>query len=99
MKLTLEQAAEAGYIYCLLDGNRGIYMPQDFATNFVEWQGVEHSDIEVLRRGPESQYYWDSWCSVLMNAHYTDDEGTTWELWQDGDLFAVARRVEIEIDF
>lgn len=125
----------------LLDGSRGIYIPQNFCRSFkpeawgypmfVERYGEAEleqvrelaaieadeiggmterdreayieSKVEALTAspeqrnpdedwdacycGPDSETYWESWDSVLANATYTDDEGNTWRLHQDGDLW------------
>jgi hypothetical protein len=73
----------------LLNDSRGVYIPRDFALNFINWDGIESEDIEILQAGPEdSDWYWETWDSVLCNASYTDEKGNVWRLHQDGDLFS-----------
>jgi hypothetical protein len=80
---------------CLLDGARGIYIPQNFATNFdlKLWHCDESSNswdsIIVLREGPEIADYDDAWQDILDNAYMIDEQKHKWTLEQDGDLFAV----------
>lgn len=80
----------------LLDGNRGVYIPQVFANTFdlERMKGVQTDDIETLREGPEAEDwdawtegYWDAWTNVLDNVTFEED-GNTWHLHQDGDLWA-----------
>ena len=71
----------------LFDGNRGVYIPQNFAESCDHWQNLP-SDFEDLLHGPEAESCWDIWNEVLDNATYTDSAGNVWLLWQDGDLWA-----------
>lgn len=73
----------------LISDNRGIYIPQDFATLFdlSLWSNIEESDIETISQGPDAEWYWDAWDSIVSMAQYKHG-GHTWHLWQDGDLWA-----------
>ena len=75
----------------LLDGDRGIYVPKEFADGFNfgpdGWQGADPADLEVLRSGPDHEFYWEAWDDVLNAATFKDRKGITWGLEQDGDLF------------
>jgi hypothetical protein len=78
-------------ISLLVDGNQGIYIPQTFAQRFRldDWKGITEEDFNIcLMGGPEHEFYWDAWDTILDNASYTDKDGKTWTLYQDGDLFA-----------
>ncbi len=74
---------------CLLDGARGIYLPQSFVRCYdaASWH-VKPDDAEILEAGPYHEFYWDAWNDVLNYAYYDDGRGH-WTLEQDGDLFAV----------
>lgn len=76
-------------IVCLLDGARGVYIPQGFAEcyNHKIWNYSE-KDEKVLLEGPYYEYYWETWADVLDAAYCIDEDGKTWTLYQDGDLFA-----------
>lgn len=80
----------------LLGDHRGIYIPKDFAEGFdaEKWGLTSAEDkvnLEVLREGPENEYYWEAWDSILAEAKSTDPlTGYEYTLEQDGDLFAVA---------
>jgi len=73
----------------LLDSARGIYIPQNFveAFNAVDWH-VSMDDRGILANGPETEFYWEAWETVLNNAYYEKD-GRRWTLHQDGDLWAL----------
>jgi len=75
---------------CILDGARGIYIPQAFAEcyDMKEWK-VSEEDEKILMDGPDNDLYWETWDDVIREAEYTDEDGIVWSLWQDGDLFAV----------
>lgn len=79
-------------VILLLSDARGIYIPRDFAQdfNFDEdgWQGVSAEDRDTLS-DPNNDWYWDTWDTVLNNAHYTDKaSGKVYHLHHDGDLWA-----------
>ena len=84
-------------IVLLLDGNRGIYVPQGFAECFSreEWN-YSKEDEEILISGPDHEYYWETWDDILQNAYYIDNDGLRWHLWQDGDLFCYREDYEWE---
>ena len=74
----------------LLADNRGTYIPQHFAEDFdmAEWH-VSEDDAEILRAGPDHELYWETWANVEDRAYLVDD-GRTYHLHHDGDLFAIA---------
>lgn len=79
----------------LCDSHHGVYIPQLMARRLFDagWQGIEESDVIELECDIyENEFYWDTWERILNNAQYIDDEGETWFLWQDGDLWAVTQR-------
>ena len=78
-------------IACLINSAHGMYVPQTFIRLYraAAW-GIENSDAEILRAGPDHPDYWDTWDNVLNCAHYVAHDGRTFTLYQDGDLFAVA---------
>ena len=77
-------------IQLLLSDSRGIYIPQNFYQDFLNFKtwGLLKSDFKALRN-PDNEYYWDNWELVLNNAKHTDKDGNVWHLWQDGDLWAI----------
>lgn len=84
-------------IEILADSSRGRYIPHHFAEACdMEAWGVKPEDAAILLAGPDHEWYWEAWDSVLSSASYTDDDGHTWTLYQDGDLFAVRDDHEFE---
>jgi len=81
-------------MHFLLDSARGIYLPQGFALcyNPDEW-GLDPEDIAILKEGPDSEYYWEAWNSVLSSAKFVDAIGRVYFLYlgESGDLFAGTR--------
>ena len=82
------------YSTLILDSSRGVYIPRDFAESIdVEhWTGIDPEDLDVLWAGPDAEFYWDAWQSVLDHAETKDGR----VLHQDGDLWLVARDKAIE---
>ena len=77
-------------IVCLVDSARGSYVPQAFIDLYdaAAW-GITPADVEILRAGPDHELYWETWANVEDRA-YLVDNGRTFTLYLDGDLFAVA---------
>lgn len=95
----------------LLDSHRGVYIPRDFAQDFrfagpngqEGWEGIDPENLEILRKGPDEEFYWEAWENVLNNAFYKNERpikldgvtfpaGVTFRLEQDGDLFMMDDR-------
>ena len=75
----------------LIDGNQGIYIPQSFAqSGYQPDGGWDAEDRRTLQEGPESEFYWEAWDSVLRDTVMVDETtGDRFTLYQDGDLWAV----------
>ena len=83
----------------ILSDARGIYIPRDFVTNDaneIAWEhcakwGLNQSNIEnwIDAQNPEAEWYWDAWQWILDNAKFTDSNGFTYTLNQDGDLWGI----------
>ena len=73
------------------DSARGVYIPQHFAesVNRDFLSGVNADDLATLESGPDAEWYWEAWESILDNARLTDSTGQVWTLYQDGDLWLV----------
>lgn len=83
-------------IKLLLDGSRGIYIPQTFMNCFdLESWNVSHLKSKEFDN-PDNEWYFDEWHNVLDNAKYIDENGNTWFLYQDSDLFAVCDELMTE---
>jgi hypothetical protein len=91
-------------MHFLLDSARGVYLPQSFAICYDhETWGISPDDHAILLEGPEAEYYWEAWESVLNNARFVNALGQTYYLWlgECGDLFSVSSEEleNIEDDF
>lgn len=75
----------------LVDSHHGIYIPQSFVSryNAADWHISPESE-EILRQGPDHEYYWETWDEVLGSAYHCAEDGTRWTLLQDCDLFAIS---------
>ena len=75
----------------LLD-THGIYIPQmycaDLDQHLAECMGVDYQDVQTCQAGPDTEWYWEAWQNILDNAAVVND-GVTWRLHQDGDLWEV----------
>ena len=75
-------------IEVLLSDARGVYIPNNFYTDFdLEKWHVNHLDLSALA-DYENELYWETWESVLNNAYF-ELNGKTYNLYQDGDLLAI----------
>jgi len=74
----------------LVNDSHGVYVPIVFAQSYdrKEW-GLTKTDLIPLKKGPEHEWYWEAWDSVLNKAEHKDKDGNVWTLHQDGDLWAV----------
>lgn len=73
----------------LFDSNRGVYIPQHFAEEIKHhlFSNVSDEQIEILKKGPDEELYWDVWHEILDNAEHIDEHGFVWRLYQDGDVW------------
>lgn len=76
-----------------LSDSRGVYIPRDFANSFADRAksvtGVSDEDWSTLESGPDTEWYWEAWDSVLNNAVVTDEHGNKFTVHQDGDCWLV----------
>lgn len=82
----------------LIDSNRGIYVPQEFAERY-RYGNVTEEQLDILRHGPETDGYWDTWDEVLQNAECTSPDGNVYRLWQDGDLWAYCEELMTDEEY
>jgi hypothetical protein len=77
-------------INLLVSDSHGVYVPQAFREKFdlALWDGIRDNEIEAIEAGPDHEWYWEAWNDILNSATYTQD-GDTYRLWQDGDLWAI----------
>ena len=79
------QKAKSAILFC--SDSHGVYIPQYWAES-VNREMVKYVSAEeyiILESGPEHEWYWETWDSVLSNAE-TIDGGI---FWQDGDLWLI----------
>jgi len=83
----------------ILSDARGTYIPRDFLTDQYNdiarehcraWGLTESNESEWLdATNPDSEGYWDAWEWVCNHAKFTADNGDTYRLYQDGDLWGI----------
>lgn len=76
----------------LIDGNRGVYIPQLFAQSYSHYVTNKQDLSEYLndlKNGPDDPFYWDAWETIMRDAILVDDKGRERTLYQDGDLWAI----------
>lgn len=90
----------SNYIKCILDSNRGVYIPKNFVDDFdlTLFENVNDEAVATCKLGPDCEGYWDAWIEIL-NVKHVDEDGTEWSLHQDGDLFMVALDKLTDADF
>lgn len=77
-------------MFCLIDANRGIYIPQMFAKSWgcVCVSGITGEEIDILLAGPGSTDYWEVWDECVNQIEFLFD-GHLHTLYEENDLFAV----------
>lgn len=82
---------------CIIDGSRGVYIPQLFALWFLQngWTVSDNlwinADKDSLLSGPDAgDNYWEAWDELLSHPEIGPD-GVVYEIHQDsgGDLFLI----------
>lgn len=83
----------------ILSDGHGIYIPQLFCDGFDAADAarinVDFKDVEICQAGPDEEWYWEAWQSILDSCSFTDADGKVWRLWQDGDLWEIPDDCEI----
>lgn len=76
--------------FCLIDANRGIYIPKIFAQRYTQYcvNGICQEQIDILLSGPDHDEYWNAWEEVVNEVEFLFD-GTLCTLYENNDLFAV----------
>lgn len=89
----------------ILDGLRGIYIPQTFFAQHDDSQIImqDKTHLAEIRKDcadPENELYWDSWIDFVDNAYVMYGE-KVYALEEDGDLFGIevpADRLFTDVD-
>jgi hypothetical protein len=79
-------------VLVLSDGH-GRYIPELWCSDITEPDcskyGIRWEDVQTCQAGPDEEWYWEAWDSILNACHLKDERGITWTLHQDGDLWEV----------
>ena len=77
-------------INILVSDAHGVYVPMQFikSHDLSLWNGIDQEDVDTIMKGPDDEYYWDSWSNILQSATYQHG-GDQYFLYQDGDVFAI----------
>mgnify|MGYP003335682575 FL=1 len=71
----------------------GVYIPKRWCDDIAESDcaalGIDWRDVQTCQAGPDQEWYWEAWQAILDSAAMTDEAGTVWRLYQDGDLWEV----------
>jgi len=95
---TFEQAADSGKVELLLTDARGVYLPRDFAQQFVVKESSLDDSMTICATSPEHEQYWDAWIEILDNGTIEGKNGFSWTLYQDGNLWAIREDANIDWD-
>ena len=86
----------------LLD-THGVYIPQLWCEYIDQNQakaiGADWSDVETCNCGPDHEWYWEAWQSILDSVSMTDEHGVVWTLYQDGDLWEIPAGFNFETEY
>lgn len=87
----------------ILSDSLGSYIPQTYCASLseddAEAMGLDWEDVQSCQDGPDSEHYWDAWQAILDSAIIRDNDGTVWNLHQNGDLWEIRDDVEIPEGF
>lgn len=88
----------------LLSDSHGVYIPQLYCQGISKSEAkelcIDWWAVETCQQGPDEEFYWDAWQSILDSAEITEpatlkEDETVWRLIQNGDLWQVRSDVEI----
>jgi len=91
----------------LLDGNRGIYIPQIFmeaygsyVKTFCEQEGRNFEQLEKDLSSPDNEQYWDTWTDLTCywDFYMINENGDKFAIEQHDDLWAYPYDMEIPED-
>ena len=68
------------------DNHMGIYIPKFIAeSGLLSEGGIDAESVEILKMGPDHEWYWEVWDSVLNN--FETPEGQILYIGECGDVF------------
>lgn len=84
--------------------SHGIYVPQYFVEHNKKTEDVSDWAWETCKRGPDDDFYWEAWTSILNNYELVDQGPNglicRYRLQQEEDLFLVSEPYfEYDYDF
>lgn len=78
---------------CIIDGNQGIYIPQEFVTRYrdsiIEPNKELQEAMDDVEEGPDNEWYWESWNDIIEHAVLLGTDGKKYTLYQDDSLYLV----------
>ena len=70
----------------IADNHWGTYIPQYVAeSGILAAGGIDAESVEILLSGPDHEWYWETWESVLNN--FRTESGEVLFLGECGDVF------------
>ena len=70
----------------IADNHLGVYLPQLVAeSGLLSAGGIDASHVEILMKGPDHEWYWDTWDTVMNN--FMTEKGEILVIGECGDLF------------
>lgn len=80
----------------LIDGNQGIYIPQQFARHYGQFMLKEgmKEERDILLNGPDDPEYWYAWQDVVETLTISIG-GEKFVLYEESDLWLMAENEEI----
>lgn len=90
----MEDEVNLTHAILFADSARGVYIPQYFAESIKRdcVAGITEEQFATLAAGPDAEWYWETWETVMNNAEVTIPEtGAKAWLYQDGDLWIVPK--------
>ena len=81
----------------MCDECNGVHIPRVWTNNTENIWGIPEEKWEEMQSmSPDHEWYWEAWQEILDMAKHVDQEGNTWRLYQDGDLWAYDEHEEFE---
>ena len=70
----------------IADNHYGIYIPQHIAeSGLLSDGGIDAENVEILKAGPDHEWYWETWDTVLNN--FETPDGKVLFVGECGDVF------------
>ena len=70
----------------IADNRLGVYIPQLVAeSGLLSAGGIDAESVEILLSGPDTEWYWETWESVLNN--FRTEKGEILFVGECGDVF------------